>query len=297
MAHAGEVRDVDITISEGCVLSGIVTDKEGNPLPRVLVNAEERMTAGSNGDPIQQTDAQTQTDEEGRFQLPHAPKGAVLVRGYDGDHAVTTETVQIAECEKLAPMKLIMSHGGGIAGVARRADGSPLAGAKVSVMDRAVGFVNTISDREGHFHFDALPVGITRLQLDHEGQRAMQIVPVKEDETMNVDMTLFGEGTAELRGHVTAGGRPIRGARIVAVANHGNEGGLGLYFLVTDAEGAFRLPSVSEGGYLVTLMSTAVSRGVLLKAGEVETVDLDAGFVPPSRPPRRPRQAAATPTP
>jgi len=42
----------------------------------------------------------------------------VMVRGYDGDYAVSTALVDVGACEKLAPVKLVMSRGGSIAGVA-----------------------------------------------------------------------------------------------------------------------------------------------------------------------------------
>ena len=76
-------------------------DKRGAPLPRVLVNAEERVTAGSITDPALQTATQAQSGDDGSFSLDHVPQGTVFVRGYDGDYAVTTLTVKVGDCAKL----------------------------------------------------------------------------------------------------------------------------------------------------------------------------------------------------
>ncbi len=297
--HAGEARDVDLTVGEGCTLSGTVQDGRGNPLPRVLVNAEERTSAGSALDPTLQTSTQAQSDDDGRFTLEHVPPGTVLVRGYDGSFAVATVTVAATDCAALAPVKLTLSAGGGIAGVARRADGAPLAGARLSISDRSIGFVNVRSDGDGRFRFDAVPAGDVRIELEHRGQRTMTYVEVKDGETVTQDMTLFASGDGELRGHVTAGKRPIAGARLLVAANHGRQEGIALYFPVTGEDGSFRIPSLPEGNYLVSVMSTTSSRGLQVHAGATANVDLDAGFVTPSGDgtPRRLRRRAEAASP
>ncbi len=296
-AHAGEKRDIDITLGEGCSLTGMVVDSSGKPLSRVLVNAEERVSAGSASDPTLQTSTQAQSDDDGKFTLDHVPQATVLVRGYDGDFAVSTTTVAVGDCAKLAPVKLTMSVGGTIKGVARRADGTPIPGARLSITDRAIGFVNTKSGPDGHYRFDSIPAGNVRLELEHEGQRALRFVDLKDGETITKDVVLFASGNGELRGRVTAGHNPVAGARLLVASNHGAAEGIALYFPVTGADGTYRVPSIPEGNYLVSVMSTTEGRGLQIRAGEPTTADLDAGFVMPSSDgaPPRSRRAAATP--
>jgi hypothetical protein len=274
--HASETQNLDLALGDGCTLSGTVQDKQGAPLSRVLVNAEERITAGSAMDPSLQTSTQAQSGDDGSFTLEHVPLGTVLVRGYDGDFAVTTVTIPVSDCAKLGKVLLVMSTGGTITGVARRADGTPLAGARLSITERSIGFVNTTSGSDGRFRFDAVPTGSLRLELEQDGQRAMRYVEVKSGEAVTQDMTLFGTGNGELHGRVTARQKPIAGARLMVASNHGRQQGIAMYFPVTGADGSFRVPSIPEGNYLISVMSTNSGRGVQVRGGDATTVDIDA---------------------
>jgi hypothetical protein len=272
----GTTRDVDLTVGEGCTLTGTVVDKSGAPLTRVLVNAEERITAGSISDPSLQTATQAQSGDDGTFSLDHVPQGTVFVRGYDGDYAVSTLTVQVGDCAKLSPVKLTMSTGATITGTARQADGKPIGGALVSMNGRSIGYVDTTSDSEGRFRFEAIPAGDLRLEMEHHGQRAVLGTRVKDGETKSVDLTLFAGGTGEIKGRVTAGGKPIASARLLIASNHADQG-LGMYFLTTGEDGSYRLPSLPEGQYLVTTLGARASSGTQVNADQASTVNLDVG--------------------
>src|SRR5262249_10495782 len=60
--RAGEEREEDLTLTEGCSVSGVVTDGTV-PLPGVLVNAEAREGSGTALDLTTQLANQTQSDE------------------------------------------------------------------------------------------------------------------------------------------------------------------------------------------------------------------------------------------
>ncbi|APR85113.1 Hypothetical protein A7982_10462 [Minicystis rosea] len=270
-----DTHDLTITLTEGCTLEGTVVDKQGKPLPKVLVNAEERLTSGSITDPVLQASTQSVSDDDGTFRLEHVPKGAVLLRGYDGDNAATSMTVDAKDCSKIAPIKLVMSPGGSVEGIARRADGKPIPGARLNITERAVGIVNAVSDAEGHYRFDDLPAGTFRIQLDHEGQSALKFVQIRENATTKLDISLFGQGNGELKGKVSAGTKPIGGARLLVASNHGRNAGVAMYFPVTAADGSFKVPSIPPGAYLVSVMSTPAGTGVEVKSGETANVALD----------------------
>jgi hypothetical protein len=295
--RAGDSREVDLAVTDGCTLNGKVVDKKGNPLSGVLINAEERVIAGSASDPSLQTSTQAQSGDDGSFSLDHVPRGTLLVRGYDGDFAVTTVTTEIKDCENVSPVKIVMSHGGTVTGIARDAAGKPLSGAHLTITDRSIGFVNAVSGPDGRFRFDQIPEGAMRLELEHEGRRALRFIGVNDGQVTTQDMTLFAAGNGELKGKVTAGKKPIAGARLLVAANHGQEAGIAIYFPVTGEDGTFRIPQIPEGNYLVSVMSTSAGTGVRVNGGEAANVDLDAGFLPPTsdmqpRPSRR-REAQA----
>lgn len=296
--RSDETREITLALSEGCVLEGKVFDKEGNALPRVLVNAEERLTAGSIADPVIQASTQTVSAEDGSFRLDHVPRGTVLVRGYDEDNAASTLTIEVADCDKLQPVKLIMSPGGSVEGIARTSDGKPLAGARVSITERSVGIVNTYTDADGQYHFDALPAGVFRIELDHEQQSALKFVVVRDGGNTKLDLTLFAAGTGKLEGKVTAGDKPLAGARLLVASNHGRAQGVAMYFPTTGPDGSFRVPALPPGPYLVSVMSTPAGTGVEVKKDETATVSIDvspmlgagqpsAEAPPPQKHPRR----------
>lgn len=288
-----ETREITLTLGEGCVLEGKVVDKAGNPLPRVLVNAEERLTSGSVSDPLIQAANEAVSETDGSFQLDHVPHGTVLVRGYDDDNAVSSVTIEVGECDKLAPVKLTMSPGGSVEGTARTSDGKPIAGARVSITERAVGIVNTYTDAEGYYRFDALPAGVFRIELDHEQQSALKFVMVRDGGDTKLDLTLFAAGTGKLEGKVTAGDKPIAGARLLVASNHGRAQGVAMYFPTTGPDGAFSVPSLPAGAYLVSVMSTPAGAGVEVKKDETATVSIDVSPMlgagqPSDAPPPRP---------
>jgi hypothetical protein len=276
---AGADREVDISLAAGCALTGTVTDRSGKPLGRVLVDAEERLTSGSMADPAVQAASQAQSEDDGTFTIPHVPQGNIVVRGYDGEHAVSVATLTISDCAALQPVKLTMSDGGTVTGIARQADGSPIPGAHLQLTDRSVGIVNAVADEAGRFRFDKLPPGNERLTLEHEGRSIMRFVAVKEAQTVEQDMSLVPDGEGEIRGRVLAGTRPVAGARLVAVSNRGATAGMSLYSAVTGEDGSFRVPSIARGSYLVSVMSTAVGAGLQVEEGKVATIDLDISQV------------------
>jgi hypothetical protein len=205
--------------------------------------------------------------------------GTLLVRGYDGENAVSTVTTEINDCSHATPVTIVMSKGGSIRGFARKPDNSPLAGARVTVTERSVGFINVITDTKGAFKFDDLPPTLVRLELEHEGRRALQFVMVKEGDTVEHDLVLFGSGEGEIRGRVTAGQTPLAGLRVMVASNHGRTEGIDMFFPVTGDDGTFRLPKVPVGKYLTSVMSSPEGKGIEVKTGQVTDLELDVGAV------------------
>ncbi|WP_437737559.1 MSCRAMM family protein [Sorangium sp. So ce1335] len=276
--EAGDTATVELSLSRGCPLSGRVEDQEGTPLPGVFVDAEARLGTSSLSELAMKSSAdvqQTQTGEDGTFQLDHVPTGDVRVRAYDGSHAVTTLAMAISDCGKVEPVKVVMSPGGSISGVARREDGSPIPGAKLTLLARSIGFVSAMTDAEGRFHVDDLPDGMTRIEL-REGTRATMVsVNLKQGESVKRDISLFGAGTGELRGRVTAGDRPLAGIQLIIATNRGRARGFERHMPVTDQDGAFRVPSLAAGNYVISATGTAVGQAVSVDEGGVTAANLD----------------------
>jgi hypothetical protein len=275
----GETHQLDLTLAVGCTLLGTVEDRTGTPAPYVLLSAESRLIAGSASGLSANASNQTQSDPQGRFKLEHVPLGAVLVRAYDDSHAVTTVTVDVKSCDQLAPVKLVMSGGGSIEGVARGGDGRPLPHARLTASHRSIGFVATRSDEQGRFRFDRLPPGKVRMELHHEGQRTLAIGTVKEGETTRKDITLFAQGRGEIRGRITASGRPLPYARLLVASNHPRMG-IDTYYPTAGPDGMYRVTGLPEGQYIIHISASTRSRAVMVPPGGVVTVDLDVAQAP-----------------
>lgn len=284
-AAAGETREVTLTLTEGCTLRGKVVDKSGLSLPRVLVNVEERLNAASTSDPAIQASMQSVTGDDGGFVLEHVARGSALLRGYDGDNAPTTMVVEIRDCDKLAPVTLVMSPGGSLEGTARGPDNKPIQGARVTLTDRSIGIINTVSDEDGRYLFEDLPPGVLRVSMEHDGKSAMNFAQIREGVTSRVDLTLFPSGTGKIEGRVLAGKKPVAGARLLVAANHGRAKGIAMYFPVTSADGTFTVASIPIGAYLISVMSTSAGTGLQVTKDEVAKTEIDVGAMPAAPPP------------
>jgi len=271
----GATVTADLTLARGCVLTGKVEDPSGAPAARVLVDAEARTGAGSVGELSVQTSDQAESGEDGSFSLQNVPKGTVTVRAYSGDSAVTTALVEVSDCAQLKPLKLVMGVGASLSGVARDREGNPIAGARLTLMQRTMGFVSTASDAEGRFRFEKLSPGRTRFELSHDGLAIQRFVILEDGKENKMDMVLPAEGTGQLRGRVTAGGKPFAGAQLTVASNLGRGKGLGVFHPITGSDGTYQLDKIPQGPYVVSVVSTPVVSGAQVKSDQTATVDLD----------------------
>ena len=88
---------------------------------------------------------------------------------------------------------------------------------------------------------------------------------------------LLAGGTGELRGQVTAGGRPLAGMRLMVTSFHGRRRGFDTHFPVTDADGRYAVAGLPQANYLVTLPSTVQGGSAHVNAGRQVELDIDLG--------------------
>lgn len=278
--RAGDVEKLDLTLSKGCTLTGHAVDSSGAPLPGVYIDAESVIAAGEMTNLALEAAAQAETEDDGSFSLSQVPKGAITVRGYDGIHAVTSVDIEVSSCDDLEPVKLVMSPGGSLSGVARDADGKPIAGTQLTLMHRPIGFVNTVSDAEGRFHFEQIPAGMLRVMMRHGDRVMLAGVNIEEGKSTQQDIFLAPQGTGEIRGRVTVGGKPLPGARLMVATPVGDDGAIGMYHPITAEDGSYRLSGLPPGPYIVNVESTNTGGSLQVSAGELKTLDLQVTDLP-----------------
>lgn len=287
------VKEADITLATGCTMTGVVEDEEGAPLANVFVDAELRRNAGAIGATSFDAASEAESDSEGRFRLEHVPIGEIMVRAYDGNHAVTTITGTIETCDKVEPVRLRMSSGGGLEGTVTAADGKPIAGAKLTLMHRSMGFVNTLSDSEGHYRFDKLAPGGMRVEARRGTQRAVALVMITEGDVATRDLPFPAEGKGEIRGTITAAGQPLQGMQLLVAGNQGG-GLMNMYSPVTGKDGSYRVTGLPDGLYAVLVSSSGQMAQTGIESGNTQTIDLEVGVVrEPKAKPQRPEPGDA----
>lgn len=293
----GKSQVVDLTLSTGCVLNGTVVDSDGTPLSDVLIDAELRRSAGVMGTTSIDAASQAESDQNGAFQLENVPLGSVMVRAYDGTHAVSAVEMTIDTCAALAPIKVEMSGGSSLSGVVKDSDGKPVSGARLTLSNRGTGFVETTADGAGRYRFEKLPPGGMRLEAIAGTQRAMLLVGVSSAAEVEQDITFPAEGKGEIRGRITANGSPLPGIQLTVISNSGS-GMLASRNPVTAADGGYRVTGLRDGVYAVIVGSTGQVAQAKVDQGSTESVDLDVAVLPergkvPER--ARPAERAAAP--
>ncbi|WP_437648967.1 carboxypeptidase regulatory-like domain-containing protein [Sorangium sp. So ce362] len=271
---ADETRDIELTLTSGCTLTGTVRDESGAPVAGVFLDAEARRFAGVASQGSMDAASEAQSDLDGRFRLEHVPAGEILVRGYAGGYATTTASVQVSGCDDLAPIDLVMSTGGSIVGVVRGSDGKPAAGVRLMASHRSIGFVNTVTDAEGRYRIEQLPPVSVRLELIDTAQRTVVHVGVKDGETVEQNLALLAKGSGEIRGRITSGGKQLRGLQVQVVCNQGDSG-LDMRYLTTGGDGTYRATDLPDGTYMVFVSSTMRASSAHVRGGSVAEVNLD----------------------
>lgn len=297
----GKSPSIDLTLTKGCAMTGTVVDSDGAPLAEVLVDAELRRSAGVMGTTSVDAASQAESDENGRFRLENVPKGSVMVRAYDGTHAVAAVEMNIESCAGVPEVKVEMSGGSALSGVVKDSDGKPLSGARLTLSNRGTGFVETSADKGGQYRFEKLPPGAMRLEAQAGSQRVMLLVGVSPGADVEQDIVFPSEGKGAIRGRITAGGAPLPGIQLTVVSNAGS-GLLGSRNPVTGADGGYSVTGLRDGVYAVIVGSTGQVAQAKVDNGSTESVDIDVAVLPergkvPERPKADERARAPEPEP
>lgn len=275
----GKTQTVDLTLSRGCTMSGIVTDADGTPRSEVFVDAELRRAAGVIGDSSVDAHSQAESDDAGRFTLSNVPVGDVVLRAYDGSHAATSVEMRVESCDKVGQVAIQMEQGSSLTGVVKTSDGKPVPHAKLTLSHRSTGFVDTMSDEDGRYRFDKLPSGGLRVEAQAEGQRVMAMVMMNPGQTATQDMVFPAVGKGEIHGKVTAGGKPMSGVQLMIASNVGG-GSMGLRRPVTGPDGSFRVTDLAEGLYVIIVSATGQLAQAKVEKDGSETIDIDVAKLP-----------------
>ena len=179
---------------------------------------------------------------------PEDPAGSAAGRPTADGH----ETDRIAEVSAMSNSPVVNSHGSDhiIGGQVNRADGRPVAGAALTLIDQRGHQVSRATgDSAGRYSIAPPGSGSFVLIVSANGHQPAAVNVTADGRDQQVDVTLQGSG--ELSGVVRAGGRPLAGATVTLTDLRGEVVGAA----VTTENGSYVCQGVVSGTY--TLVAVA----------------------------------------
>ncbi len=250
-------------------------------------------------DPIEAAEAEWAEDQvwEGAAQAISEPEPVLAAVGA-GRHAAVNghEQHRIAEVSAMTNSPVVNSHGGGhaIGGQVQRADGRPVSGPALTLIDQRGHQVSRATgDGSGHYSIEPPAPGSYVLIVSANGHQPAAVNVTADGRTQRLDLTLQGSG--ELSGVVrTAGaGHPVAGATVTLTDLRGEVVGAavttdgGDYICHGVVSGTYTLVAVAEHMRPAATALTVPDSGLLRHDIELSplamltgTVLADGGVVP-----------------
>lgn len=163
-----------------------------------------------------------------------------------------------------------LREGRKLTGVVRAFDGTPAAGAKVTMYLEEFGRTETKADVHGRFCLVPVPAAgpfSVSVEAGRHGRVTLEHVIWTEGADLEVELPpVFSVRGHVIRGDSEGGGRGVEGVRIVSRIGHHATDGPGT---ITDVDGRFLLEGLTEDGYLGIVSSewNRHGRGARTRAG------------------------------
>lgn len=164
---AGEpVEALEITLHAGAVVEGTVSDDQGLPVEGAQVQVENNGAAGAFGQMGLPTAV---SDDQGQFRLTGVTPGTRAVVARHPAYVAARRQIEVGP--RLDVLELQLRRGMEVSGRVVDGDGSPVAGAEVSLLatDGALASAPAVSSTEGAFRFNGIAPGTYRLLGEKTG--------------------------------------------------------------------------------------------------------------------------------
>ena len=217
--NAGRTTDIGIIrVPRGGVVRGTVTDVTGDPVVGATVKAY-----GTAQDVMEwREQLQALSEGSGAFEIRGVPEGKRQLVATHPDYAATETMVEVATAKGPTDARLVLTQGGRIEGVAKKRDGTPLAGLTITAFSPAsraggLGRPNNLTSVDGSFtveHVPPCPTYVSVMANVGQGRMTSMLskqVEVREGETTSIDFT---SREILVAGHVTKSGAPLPGLRL-----------------------------------------------------------------------------------
>ena len=257
---------VDISLSQGAQVAGVVVDQAGNPLSGVSLRAILDTETGAKFDikngifeafhGLARPDGTTfwwpsssfNTTREGQFRIGGLPPGrTIIVATRDGYATGISPPITIQADQQYEDVRVVLERGRSLRGRVENASGRAVAGASVSVAPRAlpswVSGRSLVTDGSGSFLFTGLPSRV-RLTVRHPrfgtSQEELDIGPAGLDDHV---VRLALDGSIAYRGRILVSPQgSSAGAKIWFLRRDNN---LPVCMAIADAHGLFEATQCS----------------------------------------------------
>ena len=270
-------ENVDITMTEGCFITGQVTEKEtGIPVPGCAVSAATYYKHLKAYNRTYLNLGTATTDENGRYRLS-APPGEVEITAthrslYDVYSTRYTDDTHkklvIEENRDLTGIDFRLTRLLELKGVVYLSDGRPAAGIKI-VSPQEIE-IEGISDEEGRFAIDGLLPGRKyTFTADSEELRLEGSVTVESVPGNTIEIRLHPYRYAVVSGRVVnTDGNPIQGEAVALYKALGMDAIEDSSAAVTGSDGRFNIDSLRVGKTYMLSFRGGQAKSPAFKAGE-----------------------------
>lgn len=253
--------EVDINLSRGATVRGVVVDEANNPVRGANLRAVVETPTGGrydlstsvfevfhrlarpHGTPFWWPTSDYVSDANGRFSISGIPAGeAVVVARRDGFSTGMSPPLVVQHDQAYEDLRIVMERGRRLRGRVENAAGAPIAGAAVSatpaMLPAWVGGKSIVTDRSGSFLFEGLP-SAARISVRHPDYDLASVrVELGESGLDDFIVKLDAPNRREYSGRVLkVQGGAARGARVWVMSGASE---IPVCTAVTNADGQFR---------------------------------------------------------
>jgi len=240
-----EVR-LDVQLSSGMHLGGVVTTDSGTPVPDAIVRASSASDSTFG--------REARSDANGTFTMEGLAPGhytfSATKTGYANGFARDVDVTTVN------PVRITMTSGALITGHVTGLTADELSSATVMASSSGVGQASVPVDSGGNFRMDGAPTGTVRVvartgaMLGTAKQTEPKTIVVDPGGSAQVDLE-FKSDTA-VRGRVTRNGVALSNAMVMFTPEAGKAQTFGS--TRTDSNGNYEITSIGEGSYNVQVL-------------------------------------------
>ena len=273
------VRDIEILLSAGVSVNGVVLDLQGDPIENAFIIPGEMPRPDTS--PVSSV---TQTDSEGKFYLTNQSLDLKVIAAYHPDY-VTGSSVVALDADRENTVTIVLSKGGIVQGTVYYGD-KPWPDQRLWLSIRGPGSYIAITGADGSYRFDRLKPGEVEISAEvwqrfdertSEIRRVKRTANVVEGETVVVDFHIT-PATATVEGLVTADGKPFNGVWVNLKIETAD--GQETFSYQVGADGSYKFEDVPAGSGVLRVRdeTSNMSRQAEFEIMDGETIRKDIEF-------------------